>query len=476
MMYNNNKRKLEHFIANLSPQSSNTSVDTTTILQSSEQQTITTNTNDKNNLNVVEKNEEVEQTKNMKKIEMEMVSEGKDNNDNNQKIIMKKLKTNNNKESEIVINGNYHRLSSPSLSENTDEHSSRVKNDDHSSSSISISLDNPIVQSTKADFELQQQHSEFAFVQSFFEQQQQQQQQQHHCNSANLNNRSSPLSSSSSSSASSSSSSPSPSNGNNNSNNNSPNPNNNNSNNNNNPVKVTNVYRGLYPIKDVKKYFKKKTVNNQKLYICQWPGCSFQTWKYSQHISRHIYLKHIGIKELRCHVTQCEKVFKRPESLVQHVKNHICGFGIDPVRMKDPNNTCGVKNIKRHFNKIMDNDIHVFMCQFERCKFVTNNSGSIRRHVHNQHICPHSSSAAAATAAAAAAATNNNNNNNNNNTVTALSSGSSTTSSSNSFTIDINNYNYNYIGKNGSSSAAEIIQQPHLSKQQIKRTSTDFFF
>ncbi|KAH9403247.1 hypothetical protein TYRP_015130 [Tyrophagus putrescentiae] len=156
-------------------------------------------------------------------------------------------------------------------------------------------------------------------------------------------------------------------------------------------VRVTNVYRGLYPIKNVKQHFKKKTIDNRKLYICLWPDCSFQTWKYSQHISRHIYLKHIGIKELRCSVPACEKVFKRPESLVQHVKNHICGFGIDPVRMKDAANICGVKNIKRHFSKIMDNDIQVFMCQFARCQFVTNNSGSIRRHVHNQHICPHSS-------------------------------------------------------------------------------------
>ncbi len=156
-------------------------------------------------------------------------------------------------------------------------------------------------------------------------------------------------------------------------------------------MRVTNVYRGLYPIKNVKQHFKKKTIDNRKLYICLWPDCSFQTWKYSQHISRHIYLKHIGIKELRCSVPACEKVFKRPESLVQHVKNHICGFGIDPVRMKDAANICGVKNIKRHFSKIMDNDIQVFMCQFARCQFVTNNSGSIRRHVHNQHICPHSS-------------------------------------------------------------------------------------
>lgn len=167
-----------------------------------------------------------------------------------------------------------------------------------------------------------------------------------------------------------------------------------------NPVKVTNVYRGLYPIKNVKEYFKKRTIDNQKLYSCLWPGCAFQTWKYSQHISRHIYLKHIGIKELRCQVAGCEKVFKRPESLVQHVKNHICGFGIDPLRMKDPANICGVKNIKRHFNKIMDNDIQVFRCQVAKCKFVTNNSGSIRRHVHNQHICPHSSPASQSAAAA----------------------------------------------------------------------------
>lgn len=160
-----------------------------------------------------------------------------------------------------------------------------------------------------------------------------------------------------------------------------------------NNTKVTNVYRGLYPIKNVKKYFKKKTVDNRKLYECQWPDCSFKTWKYSQHISRHIYLKHIGIKELRCDVENCEKVFKRPESLVQHVKNHICGFGIDNIRMKDPNNKCGVKNIKKHFIRIMDNDIQVFKCQFDNCDFVTNNSGSIRRHVHNQHICPHSNPA-----------------------------------------------------------------------------------
>lgn len=151
------------------------------------------------------------------------------------------------------------------------------------------------------------------------------------------------------------------------------------------------VYRGLYPINQVKKYFVKVVENNQKLYKCIWDGCNFQTRKYSQHISRHIYLKHIGIKELRCKVANCGKEFKRPESLVQHEKNHICGFGIDSNKMKDPDNICGVKNIKKYFTRILDTDIYVYQCQFPNCKFVTNNSGSIRRHIHNQHICPHSS-------------------------------------------------------------------------------------
>jgi hypothetical protein len=57
--------------------------------------------------------------------------------------------------------------------------------------------------------------------------------------------------------------------------------------------------------------------------------------------------------------------------------------------MKDPLNVCGVKNIKRYYFRELDNDYYVFGCKWNDCQFVTNNSGSIRRHVHNQHLCPH---------------------------------------------------------------------------------------
>lgn len=151
------------------------------------------------------------------------------------------------------------------------------------------------------------------------------------------------------------------------------------------------IYRGLYPINEVKQYFTKTIVDGKKLYSCLWQGCSFKTWKYSQHISRHIYLKHIGIKKLMCDFEGCGKMFKRPESLVQHIKNHSCGFGIDSQIMKDPDNVCGVRNIKRYFIRTLDNDIYVFQCKYGDCRFHTHNSGSIRRHVHNQHVCPFSS-------------------------------------------------------------------------------------
>ena len=162
------------------------------------------------------------------------------------------------------------------------------------------------------------------------------------------------------------------------------------------------IYRGLYPINKVKQYFDKQIIDGKKKYICLWNNCQFSTWNYSQHISRHIYLKHIGIKKLQCNIFGCGKMFKRPESLVQHKKNHNCGFGIDNQRMKDPKNLCGDRNIRHYFSRQLDNDIFVYQCQFGQCKFHTHNSGSIRRHVHNQHICPFSAS-------------NNNNNNNNNN-------------------------------------------------------------
>ncbi|XP_054153363.1 uncharacterized protein LOC128952057 [Oppia nitens] len=151
-----------------------------------------------------------------------------------------------------------------------------------------------------------------------------------------------------------------------------------------------NVYKGLYPIREVKQYYRREFVNGKPLYICLWGDCDFKTWKYSQHIARHIHLKHIGIKELKCDEKGCEKTFKRPESLVQHQKNHLCGFGIDSLKMKDPNNVCGVKNIKKYYFRELDNDYYVFGCKWTACEFVTNNSGSIRRHVHNQHLCPHS--------------------------------------------------------------------------------------
>ncbi|XP_054152438.1 uncharacterized protein LOC128951215 [Oppia nitens] len=182
-----------------------------------------------------------------------------------------------------------------------------------------------------------------------------------------------------------------------------------------------NIYRGLYPIREVKQYYRREFVNGKPLYICLWGDCDFKTWKYSQHIARHIHLKHIGIKELKCDEKGCEKTFKRPESLVQHQKNHLCGFGIDSLKMKDPNNVCGVKNIKKYYFRELDNDYYVFGCKWTACEFVTNNSGSIRRHVHNQHICPHSLA-----------------NNNNNTTVDKIS----ITLSKNTPIIDSNN-NYN---------------------------------
>ncbi|KAH7639478.1 hypothetical protein HUG17_3511 [Dermatophagoides farinae] len=148
----------------------------------------------------------------------------------------------------------------------------------------------------------------------------------------------------------------------------------------------------------------KTIIDGKKRYRCLWNDCTFCTWNYSQHISRHIYLKHIGIKKLQCNIDGCGKLFKRPESLVQHMKNHNCGFGIDNDTMKNPDNICGVRNIRRYFSRTLDNDIYVYQCRFGDCKFHTHNSGSIRRHVHNQHVCPFSAS-------------NNNSNNNNNNIV-----------------------------------------------------------
>lgn len=137
------------------------------------------------------------------------------------------------------------------------------------------------------------------------------------------------------------------------------------------------IYKGLYPIREVKQYYRREFVNQKALYLCLL--CDFKTWKYSQHIARHIHLKHIGIKELKCEEPNCGKTFKRPESLVQHQKNHLCGFGIDSAKMKDPNNVCGVKNIKKFYFRELDNDYYVFGCKWTGCEFVTNNSGSIRR-------------------------------------------------------------------------------------------------
>ena len=88
-----------------------------------------------------------------------------------------------------------------------------------------------------------------------------------------------------------------------------------------------NVYKGLYPIREVKQYYRREFVDGKALYLCLWEGCGYKTWKYSQHIARHIHLAHIGIKELRCLVPGCGKTFKRPESLVSHSQNHNCGFG-----------------------------------------------------------------------------------------------------------------------------------------------------
>ncbi|OTF69547.1 hypothetical protein BLA29_010018, partial [Euroglyphus maynei] len=129
--------------------------------------------------------------------------------------------------------------------------------------------------------------------------------------------------------------------------------------NNNSSSSSSSIYRGLYPINDVKQFFSKTIINGRKHYKCLYEkDCTFSTWNYSQHISRHIYLKHIGIKKLQCNHNGCDRMFKRPESLVNHIKNHNCGFGIDNDRMRDPNNVCGIRNIRKYFTRQLDNDYY----------------------------------------------------------------------------------------------------------------------
>ncbi|XP_054162451.1 putative uncharacterized protein DDB_G0291812 [Oppia nitens] len=147
-------------------------------------------------------------------------------------------------------------------------------------------------------------------------------------------------------------------------------------------------YKGLQSLKGLKQHYRCIPVDNKKLYLCKYDNkCQYRT-KSSQLMALHIHLKHIGGREFRCRETGCPKVFKTPQSLRSHELDHLCGFCI--INMKHTNSVCGNKNLNKYRQKFIFNGQKYYKCIFMDCGFqcTVGHHSVIKRHIHNQHVCP----------------------------------------------------------------------------------------
>jgi hypothetical protein len=143
--------------------------------------------------------------------------------------------------------------------------------------------------------------------------------------------------------------------------------------------------KGLQSTKNVKKYFERKFINGEKVFFCKWNRCQYKTK--TKGIATHIYLRHLKL-EFKCNQQNCSKVFQSPHAWREHQKNHICGFGIDGNEKRKIDGICGNNNINKYREKILVNEKRIYRCKWTDCGVISKHHMSMKRHIHNQHICP----------------------------------------------------------------------------------------
>jgi hypothetical protein len=149
-------------------------------------------------------------------------------------------------------------------------------------------------------------------------------------------------------------------------------------------------YMGLSSIRTLpKECFQEKVINGQKRYSCRYPGpnrCAYRSSR-AYDMAKHLNCVHIGTRRFPCRQPGCPKVYLSPTALREHELNHLCGFGIlDGRAMRS---VCGDDSLNRFRQMVIVNTEPYYRCSFTDCHFQTPYEQSIRRHIHDQHVCPH---------------------------------------------------------------------------------------
>jgi hypothetical protein len=143
--------------------------------------------------------------------------------------------------------------------------------------------------------------------------------------------------------------------------------------------------KGLTSSAKVKQYFDRTITNGEKKFFCKWIRCEFTTNR-TQKIAEHINTKHLGLT-FKCPQPNCSKVYKSTHSWREHQKNHLCGFGWFGDGRK-VEGVCNSENINKYREKILVDGKRVHRCKWSDCGVSFANRSGIKRHIHNQHICP----------------------------------------------------------------------------------------
>ncbi|CAG2113449.1 unnamed protein product, partial [Medioppia subpectinata] len=140
-------------------------------------------------------------------------------------------------------------------------------------------------------------------------------------------------------------------------------------------------------ISNLKAYIETEVINGQKWYLCRHSSsCEFKC-RLSKQIALHIHCSHIGLS-LKCPQVGCGRVFRTPNSWREHQKYHICNFD----NKKGAIGVCRKDNIDKWREIVIIEDpikgsTKAYRCKWKGCAFTTLTS-DLRRHIHNQHICP----------------------------------------------------------------------------------------
>ncbi|CAG2161467.1 unnamed protein product [Oppiella nova] len=148
--------------------------------------------------------------------------------------------------------------------------------------------------------------------------------------------------------------------------------------------------KGMASASKLKAHINREVIDGVKWYFCDYnKTCGFRCRR-SQQIAAHIHCSHIGMY-LRCHQTNCGKIFRTPNSWREHQKNHICNFGIFGYQ-KGVTGVCRNENLIKYKQMVvMPDNTKAYRCTWKGCSFVTAGY-RIKRHIHNQHVCPYRNS------------------------------------------------------------------------------------